>query len=111
MKDSVRIAIDLFIYLILLPFVGISFILTNLTNDTRIFIGAEAVADNYYSLPYGWDAAYEVKPVGNRIINWVMYKVANSIVLFTHNYYTAFGYCVKFTALVILVVCCLYIAS
>lgn len=106
-----RLIIGYFIYFLLLPFVGLSFILTPLTNDTRIFIGAEAVADNYYQLPYGWDAAYEVKPVGNRILNWVFYKVADSIVPFTHNYYTAFGYCVKFTALVLLIICCIYIAS
>lgn len=106
-----RLIIGFFVYLLLLPFVGISFILTPLTNDTRIFIGAESVADNYYQLPYGWDAAYEVKPIGNRILNWVFYKVADSVVSFTHNYYTAFGYCVKFTALVLLIVCCIYIAS
>ncbi len=109
-NDNIRTAIDLFLYLILLPFIGISFILTPCTNDSRIFIGAEAIADTFYKLPYGWDAAYEVKPIGNRIINWVFYKVADSVVLFTHNYYTAFGYMVKFTALILLVVCCWYIS-
>ena len=110
-NDTLKIIIDLFIYLLLLPFVGISFILTNLTNDTRIFLGASSVANNYYQLPFGWDAAYEVKPIGNRILNWVFYKVADTFVPMIHNYYVPFGWFVKFTALVILVICCLYIAS
>jgi hypothetical protein len=98
------------LYYIILPFAGISFILTDLTNDTRIFIGADAIADNFYSLPYGWDAAYEVKPIGNRIINWILYKVANTFVPFVSNHYTEFGWVVKATALIILIVCCYYVS-
>ena len=106
-------ATDLFnylLYLIILPFTAISFVLTPLTNDTRIFTGAEAIADTFYKLPYGWDAAYEVKPIGNRIVNWMLYKVANAFVPFTSNDYTHFGYVVKLTALIILVACCWYIS-
>jgi hypothetical protein len=102
---------DCFLYYIVLPFVAISFCLCKLTNDSRIFIGSAAIADNFYSLPYGWDAAYEVKPVGNRILNWILYKVANAFVPFVDNHYTAFGIAVKITALVILVICCWYIST
>jgi hypothetical protein len=101
---------DALLYFIILPFTAISFVLTPLTNDTRIFLGAEAIADTYYKLPYGWDAAYEVKPIGNRILNWVLYKVANAFVPFTSNDYTHFGWAVKITALIILVLCCWYIS-
>ena len=111
MKDSARCLIGFLIYIAIPILVGASFVVTPLTNDSRIFLGAASVADNYYQLPYGWDAAYEVKPVGNRILNWVFYKVANTFVPMIHNYYVPFGWFVKFTALVILVVCCLYIAS
>lgn len=104
-------AFDRLLYYVMLPIVCITFTLTNLTNDTRIFIGAEAIADTYYQLPYGWDAAYEVKPIGNRILNWVLYKVANAFVPFTANDYTHFGLFVKLTALIILLVCCWYIAK
>ena len=98
------------LYYLILPFAGISFILTTLTNDSRIFLGAAAIADNFYSLPYGWDAAYEVKPIGNRIINWMLYKVANTFVPFVSNHYTEFGWCVKATALIMLIVCCYYVS-
>lgn len=98
-------------YFIIFPFVSLSFVLCKLTNDTRIFIAAEAIADKFYSLPYGWDAAYEVKPIGNRIVNWVLYKVANAFIPFVDNDYAHFGIAVKITALVILVVCLLYISS
>jgi len=98
------------LYYACLPFVCINFILTPLTNDTRIFIAAEAIADTYYSLPYGWDAAYEVKPIGNRIVNWVLFKVADSIVPFASNDYLHFGWAVKLTALIIMLICCWYIA-
>jgi hypothetical protein len=98
------------LYIVVLPFSAISFILTPLTNDTRIFLGAEAIADTFYKLPYGWDAAYEVKPVGNRIINWIFYKVGNTFVPFIQNDYVHFGWFVKATALIILILCCWYIS-
>ena len=99
------------LYFVILPFTAISFVLTPLTNDTRIFIAAEAIADNYYQLPYGWDAAYEVKPIGNRILNWVLYKIANSIVSFASNNYMEFGWIVKLSALVLMLCCVWYVSS
>src|SRR5271157_1647430 len=102
---------DAVLYYIILPFTAMSFVLCRLTNDTRIFIAAEAIADTYYHLPYGWDAAYEVKPIGNRILNWVLYKEANAVVSFADNNYFWFGVMVKLTALVILIACCWYIST
>ncbi len=99
------------LYFVVMPFVAISFVLTTLTNDTRIFIAAEAIADTYYPLPYGWDAAYEVKPIGNRILNWVLYKVADTFVPFVSNNYFWFGVAVKITVLVVLLLCCWYISK
>ena len=110
MPDLRRI-FDALLYYFILPFTAVSFVLTPLTNDTRIFLGAAAIADTYYQLPYGLDAAYEVKPIGNRILNWFLYKVADFVVPFASNHYTEFGYFVKLTALVILIVCCWYVSS
>jgi hypothetical protein len=101
---------DAILYFIILPVTSISFILTPLTNDSRIFIGAAAIADRFYPLPYGLDAAYEVKPIGNRIINWVLYKIGNTVVPFVTNDYTHFGYVVKAAVLIFLVLCCWYVA-
>lgn len=102
---------DYILYFLVLPFVSISFVLTSMTNDSRIFIGTEAIADRFYPLPYGWDAAYEVKPIGNRILNWVLYKIANFFVPMVTNQYNLFGYVVKLTALILLIICCYYISK
>jgi hypothetical protein len=99
------------LYFLILPYCCISFILCDLTNDNRIFIGTEAIADKFYPLPYGWDAAYEVKPIGNRILNWMIYKVANFFVPIVNNDYTHFGWVVKATMLIIMLACCWYVAS
>lgn len=110
LKGYMRVCFDSLLYFIILPFSALSFVITPLTNDSRIFIAASAIADTYYPLPYGFDAAYEVKPVMNRILNWVLYKVANTIVPFVDNHYIQFGVVVKLTALIILVLCCWYIS-
>ena len=102
---------DKVLYFLIMPVVCICFVTTPATNDTRIFLSAEAIADRFYPLPYGWDAAYEVKPIGNRILNWIFYKVANTFVPYTANDYTHFGWVVKLTALIILLACCWYIAK
>jgi hypothetical protein len=99
------------LYFIILPYSCLSFILCDLTNDSRIFIGVEAIADKFYPLPYGWDAAYEVKPIGNRILNWIFYKVGNAIVPLSQNDYTHFGWVVKATMLAILLICCWYVST
>lgn len=102
---------DTLLYFVVLPFAAISFCLVDLTNDSRIFIASSMIADKYYSLPYGFDAAYEVKPIGNRILNWALYKVANTFVPFVSNHYFEFGLVAKITALVILVACCWYVST
>lgn len=110
-KNYIKRAFDFILYFIIIPYVAVSFCLTRLTNDSRIFLAAEAIADTYYSLPYGFDAAYEVKPVGNRILNWCLYKVANTFVPFIDNNYDWFGMVVKTVALIILIACCWYIST
>jgi hypothetical protein len=82
-----------------------------MTNDTRIFLGVEAIADRFYPFPYGWDTAYEVKPIGNRIWNWAFYKFANFFVPMASNHYMEFGWFVKGLALVVLILCCWYISK
>lgn len=110
LKGHIKNLFDVILYFIILPFSAVSFVVTPLTNDSRIFLAAASIADAYYPLPYGFDAAYEVKPVMNRILNWVLYKVANAFVPFEDNFYSQFGIVVKITALVILVLCCWYIS-
>ena len=96
-------------YLIILPLSAVSFVLTPLTNDVRIFIGVEYIADKFYPLPYGWDIAWEIKPICNRIVNWVLYKLTS---LFTSmDNPVAFGIAVKLFALIAIVIVCVYFAE
>ena len=102
---------DRILWYFIIPFTALSFITVKLTNDTRIFIGVEAIADRFYSFPYGWDSAYEVKPIGNRIWNWIFYKFADFFSPMILNHYTEFGWFIKGLALIILIVCCYYISK
>ena len=94
---------------ILLPIIGILFILEPLNNDIHIYMGTEYIADHFYPLPAGWDLAWEIKPMGNRILNWWLYKIAT---IFTQmSNYQAFSIIVKTVALIVVVLIAYYFAS
>src|SRR5512138_3922360 len=84
-------------YFILFPLISLSYILVPITNDGRIYIAVEYIADTFYQFPYGFDLAWEIKPMANRLMAWVLYKLATMVVPFTDM--VAFGVAVKFFAL------------
>ena len=102
-------AFDFIFYCFIFPLTGISFVLTPLTNDVRIFIGVEYIADKFYQIPYGFDLAWEIKPIGNRIVNWIMYKLASPFASINNPFW--FGVSVKVFALIAVIVVSLYFAD
>jgi hypothetical protein len=100
---------DAVLYFIILPASAISFLLTPLQNDARIFFGVEHIADAFYQFPSGLDLAWEIKPIGNRIINWSLYKLASLFV--SINNPVMFGVAIKVFALIAVVIVSVYFAS
>ena len=96
-------------YYLMFPIISISYILTPLTNDARIYLGVEYIADKFYPYPYGWDIAWEIKPMANRLMAWVMYKIASSVVPFENA--VLFGAVVKLIALCIITAVIWYFAK
>lgn len=84
-------------YYFLFPLISLSYVLVPLTNDGRIYIAVEYIADTFYQFPYGFDLAWEIKPMANRLMAWILYKLATLVVPFTET--VAFGIAVKFFAL------------
>jgi hypothetical protein len=106
---NARKIIDFVIYALILPFTFLSFILTPLQNDTKIFIGVEYIADTFNQIPAAWDQVWEIKPIGNRILNWALYKAASVIAPISNP--ALFGIVVKTIALVMAIVVAWYFAS
>ena len=106
---ELRNVYDLLLYFIVLPLSAISFLLHPITSDVRIFLGVEYIADKFYPFPFGWDLAWEIKPIGNRIINWALYKLASLFV--SINNQIMFGVTVKVFALIAVVVVSVYFAD
>ena len=88
------------LYFIVLPVVSISFIITSMTNDLRIYLGVENIATHYFPFPQGVDLAWEIKPIMNRLINYIFYNIATSFVPLEDHFW--FGVAVKSMALVII---------
>ena len=66
--------------------VSYCFCIIPLTNDARIYLGVEHIAANYYPFPQGIDLAWEIKPIFNRVINFVLYKIATLFVPFEDHF-------------------------
>ena len=94
---------------ILAGIVSIDFITTPLTNDARIYLGVEHIASRFYPFPQGIDLAWEIKPIGNRIINYVLYNAASFFSDFGDKY--EFGEVVKGIALVCVILAAVYFAA
>lgn len=73
------------LYLVMIPITLWSFIFFKLNNDVHIYMGVEYIADKFYPFPYGFDLAWEIKPIGNRILNWALYKFATLFVSFDNH--------------------------
>jgi hypothetical protein len=98
---------DFILYYILFPVTCVSYTLAQLTNDIRIYVGVEHIADAYYPFPQGIDLAYEIKPISNRIFNFVLYKICSS--LFDNP--ILFGIAFKTVMLIIILLTSYYFAS
>lgn len=97
------------LYLGVLPITLCSFILFKLNNDVHIYMGVEYIADKFYPFPYGFDLAWEIKPIGNRILNWILYKFATSFVEFDNH--VAYAIIVKALVVVIAIIVAWYFTS
>jgi hypothetical protein len=95
-------------YYLMFPFLCISYLLTPLTHDAQTFIGAERIADLFYPFPQGIDLAWEIKPIGNRIANWVLYKWGDTLVGFASPW---FPLAVKLLALLAVLAVSYYFAA
>lgn len=101
--------LNTFIYYITLPVVVISYIFCPLTNDARIYLGVEHIAATYYSpFPQSVDLAWEVKPIANRMMNYILYQIVNSVIPFINTNHFWFELGIKFVAAIITLIVCWY---
>lgn len=64
-------------------FCFISHILTPFTGDIRVFFSSAFLADQIGNFPYNVDTSWEIKPWGNRVIIYLLYKVGTIFFDFT----------------------------
>jgi len=95
-------------YYLMFPIITISYILVPNTNDARIYLGVEYIADKFYPYPYGWDLAWEIKPMANRMMAWVLYKLASVVTPLENT--ILFGVVVKAIALCVVTTVIWYFA-
>lgn len=93
---------------VMTPIVAFCYAITPLTNDARIYFGVEHIAASYYPFPAGIDLAWEIKPVANRLTNFILYKIATLFVPFDNHF--LFGVAVKLIALVAIICVAAYFA-
>lgn len=68
-------------FIVLLP-VTISFMLNSITSDGKIYISLAKITDLWGYFPSNIDALWEVKPIGNRFIFYVLYKITSAFTSF-----------------------------
>lgn len=93
---------------IIAAYVSFCFITAKFTNDVAIFMGVENIADKFYPFPQGIDLAWEAKPIGNRIINYLILKAAEVFVPFSDA--VNFVVVAKAIALAVLIIVAAYVA-
>jgi len=89
-------------------YISFCFVTAKFTNDVAIFMGVENIADKFYLFPHGIDLAWEAKPIGNRIINYLVLKGAGVFVPFSDA--VNFAIVAKCIALLFLILVSAYIA-
>lgn len=97
------------LHFVVLPIVALSYILTPLTNDLRIYLGVANIATHYFPFPQSIDLAWEIKPVMNRLINYIFYNVASSFVDMSNLFW--FGIAIKILGLIVVVLVSWYFAK
>jgi hypothetical protein len=94
-------------FIILIP-TSLSFILNPLTNDVRIFQGVARLSDYFGSFPSNLNLSWEIKPIGNRFINYLLYKVANLFTIFGSYEYEIL---IKIFGLIFVLIICYYFST
>jgi hypothetical protein len=85
---------------------SIAYLIIPLTNDARIYLGVEHIAASYYPFPECIDLAWEIKPIANRLINYVLYKIGILFVPFDNHF--LFGVAVKCISLIVVILVAYY---
>jgi len=96
------------IFTLIAAYVSFCFITAKFTNDVAIFMGVENIADKFYPFPQGIDLAWELKPIGNRIINYLILKTSELVVPISDN--VNFAIVAKAIALAFLILVAAYVA-
>lgn len=94
-------------FIVLLP-VSISFILSPLTNDSKIYQGLAKMSDYFGSFPANIDLVWEPKPISNRMINYILYKISSIFTTFGTPEYEMM---IKLLSLIIVIVICYYFST
>lgn len=97
-----------FLYLLPLPFVAISYCLIPITNDMRIFQGVARLTDYFGYFPMSVDRAWEIKPIGNRMMEYLIYKLVTLFTPFGSPFYSPY---VKLVSVFLVFACCYYFAT
>lgn len=88
--------------------ISYDFVRVPFTNDVSIFMGVEHIADRYYPFPQGIDLAWEAKPIGNRLINYLILKAAQVFVPFEDH--VSFEIAAKLIVLLLVIAVSLWFA-
>lgn len=91
----------------LLP-TSISFLLNPLTNDARIYQGVAKLTDYFGEFPANINNAWEIKPIANRGLNYLLYKLCS---LFTEFGTWEYEFAVKLCAIAIVLCVCWYFSK
>lgn len=95
------------LFLIPIPIIALCNIIIPFTNDARIFQGVARLVDYNGIFPYSLDAAWEIKPLGNRLINYILYKLVSPFLDFNSPEYAM---AVKTVAVLFAILCCYFFA-
>jgi len=93
--------------LILLP-VAFIFIIKEFSNDVRTYQGVARLTDYFGTFPINIDLAYESKPIGNRILNYILYKISS---LFTTFGTPEYEILIKIIAVICVLIICYYFST
>jgi len=93
--------------LILIP-VSLVFILKEFSNDVRTYQGVARLTDYFGAFPSNVDLAYESKPIANRLLNYILYKVSS---LFTTFGSPEYEMLIKFIAVICVIIICYYFST
>lgn len=93
--------------LILIP-VALIFVIKEFSNDARTYQGVARLTDYFGAFPSNIDLAYESKPIANRMLNYILYKLSS---LFTTFGTPEYEIVVKIISMICVLVICYYFST